>query len=829
MAKEKKKTPASNHGVQAAARRAKHYRAAEFQDGVWQRLKPLNEAPKSKHKTYYESFENTEKKKKLEYEITTDRQPPPGFEFIPSGNPELSGECKELSRTKDAMFFIVSVSKNFDDLEHHMNRAGHHFRQTIVDEARKLLKLEGQHQQTVEHHKAGRPEPIPKTQEEINREADAVLRDLFPRIPHTDRHEIIEHAFKKDGKFKGEYKVGMAQDLPLARRVQLAALAHIRHTKTRYDELLRETDWANARKAVEKPCLDIIVKWRGDEETGRDQLDEILREVIEISDSEDGSEDESSAEDTIVRNSRAISVVTTATARDRVIRHKEPVINNSSIEPRLSATLASPAQPVVVRRTDQRHARKTQQRFRRYAAAAEALSDRPTQNGPIGGSAATGLASGPMVVTRSRGSAQPTIHHREPTVVLGHSPRSRHTNSYVPVQAESPRFINGYSGERMAATVANGQIPSQVVRVVDNFSRPKVGPPVVRDHPHPSLSPVRVGLQDMLLPSVEPVSPGVLHGQHSSDPQYLSRESRQFGETTSTNYRTFREPVLLGSRPRSPGGFTNSSEALVKRRRVDPYSHRVNHVPPELSYDPTVSHSPREHPREARIEYLPGRPHPLSREELPGQPTDLPWGPSQRDVQQHRHFPDIPASSRNHSMIFDGYEDHQHRRVVEVRPPFVPERNQSFLVRRGPAPPARTVSNDYGERRGHQSVDPISHFQPRPQHLQAEPVIRRVIEMPSDSWIDRSRKIMCPEQTGRAPMGFSGNVYRESHTSNYEPERYEVRYLNDRDARNYNHPNDVEYLDTIQRPFPVHPAPASYPDLTSPPRIRERRDPVYLS
>jgi hypothetical protein len=33
----------------------------------------------------------------------------------------------------------------------------------------------------------------------------------------------------------------------------------------------------NARKAVEPVCLDVLVKWRGDEETGRDQMDEIIR------------------------------------------------------------------------------------------------------------------------------------------------------------------------------------------------------------------------------------------------------------------------------------------------------------------------------------------------------------------------------------------------------------------------------------------------------------------------------------------------------------------------------------------------------------------------
>lgn len=80
-------------------------------------------------------------------------------------------------------------------------------------------------------------------------------------------------------------------DLPLHRRVQLAVLAHIRHTHTRYDHLLKEADWHIARKAVEKTCLDILVKWRGDEETGRDQLDDILREVVVISDESDDSED----------------------------------------------------------------------------------------------------------------------------------------------------------------------------------------------------------------------------------------------------------------------------------------------------------------------------------------------------------------------------------------------------------------------------------------------------------------------------------------------------------------------------------------------------------
>lgn len=95
--------------------------------------------------------------------------------------------------------------------------------------------------------------------------------------------------------FHGEPTVGLQPNIPLSRRVQLAVLAHIRHTHTRYDQLLKETSWMNARKVVEPVCLDVLVKWRGDEETGRDQMDEILREVVIITDSEES--DESSEED----------------------------------------------------------------------------------------------------------------------------------------------------------------------------------------------------------------------------------------------------------------------------------------------------------------------------------------------------------------------------------------------------------------------------------------------------------------------------------------------------------------------------------------------------
>ncbi|ELR02615.1 hypothetical protein GMDG_05578 [Pseudogymnoascus destructans 20631-21] len=243
--------------------------------------------------SYWEFTENKEKKKKLEFCITNDKTPPAGFTFVPVGNPELSKACKEVSREVGAMIFIVSNTKEQNhNLFDHIHRIGFHFRSYIVDQAASTLgglqAVTGDGKPIVENS----GDEIPETQEEINKQADAALRDLFPRIPNTDREMIIQHAFQIGAIFQGKPVVGLQPELTLSRRVQLAANAHIRHNHTRYDKLLHETDYLNARRVVEPLCLDFIMKWRGDEETGRDQLDELLREVVVIPDSDEESEEE---------------------------------------------------------------------------------------------------------------------------------------------------------------------------------------------------------------------------------------------------------------------------------------------------------------------------------------------------------------------------------------------------------------------------------------------------------------------------------------------------------------------------------------------------------
>lgn len=146
--------------------------------------------------------------------------------------------------------------------------------------------------------------------------------------------------------------------------MQLAVLAHIRHTHTRYDKLRKETTWGNARRVVEALCLDILVKWRGDEETGRDQLDEILREVVVISDSED-SEDED-AEISSPESDGSVEIISPPA---------EPTVLPTGLNLNYQAPRMRPAGYQRSPRADRTRAagKKEQRGFKRYRAWQEAI------------------------------------------------------------------------------------------------------------------------------------------------------------------------------------------------------------------------------------------------------------------------------------------------------------------------------------------------------------------------------------------------------------------------------------------------------------------------
>jgi hypothetical protein len=81
------------------------------------------------------------------------------------------------------------------------HRIGYHVRTHIVEQAVSMVQglesLDFLFEDDSHSKSRKKGDPIPESQEDINKQADAAIRDLFPRIPNTDREMIIRHAFQK--------------------------------------------------------------------------------------------------------------------------------------------------------------------------------------------------------------------------------------------------------------------------------------------------------------------------------------------------------------------------------------------------------------------------------------------------------------------------------------------------------------------------------------------------------------------------------------------------------------------------------------------------------
>lgn len=250
----------------------------------------------------------------------------------------------------------------------------------------------------------------------------------------------------------------MQPEIPLYRRVQLAVLAHIRHVHTRYDKLLRETTWINARKVVEPVCLDILVQWRGDEENGRDQLDEILREVVIITDSEgedDSSDEDSSDEDGEVTSESSAEPVSPPVSGNQLhpanMAHPKPQTGSGSraaqgFTPSVSHHHDPPAEPK----------KRLQRGFKRYEAAWHQALNR--RNDP----------AGPHVLSISPQFEVPTAAYPRSTVapiISGANGFATHDN-YVP----RPQEDYGYNAQGRPRHLTQ---PSQLPVSTQSSERPR--------------------------------------------------------------------------------------------------------------------------------------------------------------------------------------------------------------------------------------------------------------------------------------------------------------------------------------------------------------------
>ncbi|KAL8718761.1 MAG: hypothetical protein Q9225_004141 [Loekoesia sp. 1 TL-2023] len=147
-------------------------------------------------------------------------------------------------------------------------------------------------------------------QSEIDARAAFAIRDLFPKIPDEDVRHIVAQAFQKVRRplqrREGKSRVGTAVDQPL----------------------LKSHSYLDARAIVQPYTLDKIIEWR-DEKDEPDAVEDILREVIVISD----DEDEASDDDAITDRESSVEVISS-----------HEIANNVQVQPLDYSTLDDKSQ-----------------------------------------------------------------------------------------------------------------------------------------------------------------------------------------------------------------------------------------------------------------------------------------------------------------------------------------------------------------------------------------------------------------------------------------------------------------------------------------------------
>ncbi|KAK4987376.1 hypothetical protein LTR66_007621 [Elasticomyces elasticus] len=272
--------------------------------------RPTRRRSRNSFKVVMEPIRST--KRKLHAYVTYDTQASEGYQLVPVGTPELTEHCKEYCRKYGRTVYIASQYPGYDapEVSHHTQRFGYYFPSDVVAQACEWLGF--QHQNgifwkyisTGEESRLGKALAAYSDSDDLNKKKlskeqktkhiESSMRDLFPKMPSADMRAIVDRAFKK-----GSNRVGTCEEISLPRRVQLATIAHIRHKYTDYDNLLKQKDYTEARRLVQRGCIDKIFLWRGECDDEPEEIEELFREVIVLDDDNDDDDDDDEDDNTV--------------------------------------------------------------------------------------------------------------------------------------------------------------------------------------------------------------------------------------------------------------------------------------------------------------------------------------------------------------------------------------------------------------------------------------------------------------------------------------------------------------------------------------------------
>lgn len=173
--------------------------------------------------------------------------------FLPAGDAALTRRTRKHS-TLSAVVLRWSRSRQ------------RYERQGLLVEAEELERAEGECLAD-EKVRARRREREAARREELDQqyvqEFARRVRELYPRCPRGRDVAIAEHACLKYSGRVGRTAAAKSCD---ERAVRLAVVAHIRHTETRYDELLASgLDRSEARAEVEGQVAQVLAAWESAE------------------------------------------------------------------------------------------------------------------------------------------------------------------------------------------------------------------------------------------------------------------------------------------------------------------------------------------------------------------------------------------------------------------------------------------------------------------------------------------------------------------------------------------------------------------------------------
>lgn len=171
--------------------------------------------------------------------------------FLASGDPALTRRARKHSKLSAVVLKWSRARKRYE-------------RQGLLVEAQGLEQAE---QECLADNdvRARRREREAARREEFDQEYvgrfAARVRELYPRCPRGREVTIAEHACLKYSGRVGRSAVAKSLD---EEAVRLAVIAHVRHSETKYDELLGSgLERHEAREQVEEVIDRVLARWEG--------------------------------------------------------------------------------------------------------------------------------------------------------------------------------------------------------------------------------------------------------------------------------------------------------------------------------------------------------------------------------------------------------------------------------------------------------------------------------------------------------------------------------------------------------------------------------------